>query len=70
MKKIVLSALLLATTVAFAQESKVSVSGTVDMYGTANFVDGAGTPGILIARSSKCKWIWIGIHQYCFRLRR
>ena len=60
MKKIVLSALLLATTVAFAQESKVSVSGTVDMYGTANFVDGAGTPGILIANPANANGFGLG----------
>ena len=60
MKKIVLSALLLATAVAFAQESKVSVSGTVDMYGTANFVDGAGTPGILIANPANANGFGLG----------
>lgn len=60
MKKIILSALLLATTVAFAQESKVSVSGTVDMYGTANFVDGAGTPGILIANPANANGFGLG----------
>ena len=60
MKKIILSALLLATTVAFAQESKVSVSGTVDMYGTANFVDGAGTPGILIKNPAKANGFGLG----------
>jgi hypothetical protein len=60
MKKIVLSALLLATTVAFAQESKVSVSGSVDMYGTANFVDGAGTPGILIANPQNANRFGLG----------
>jgi hypothetical protein len=36
MKKIILSALLLATTVAFAQESKLSVSGSVDTYFKTN----------------------------------
>ena len=60
MKKIILSALLLATTVAFAQESKVSVSGSVDMYGTANFVDGAGTPGILIANPANANGFGLG----------
>ena len=60
MKKIILSALLLATTVAFAQESKVSVSGSVDMYGTANFVDGAGTPGILIASPENANGFGLG----------
>ena len=60
MKKIVLSAVLLATTVAFAQESKVSVSGSVDMYGTANFVDGAGTPGILIANPANANGFGLG----------
>jgi hypothetical protein len=48
MKKIVLSALLLATTVAFAQESKFSVSGSVDTYYSTNLSTGAlGTTGIL-----------------------
>jgi len=60
MKKIILSAVLLATTVAFAQESKVSVSGSVDMYGTANFVDGAGTPGILIANPANANGFGLG----------
>ena len=60
MKKIVLSALLLATTVAFAQESKVSVSGTVDMYGTTNFADGAGTPGILVANPENANRFGLG----------
>jgi hypothetical protein len=49
MKKIILSAMVLASTAIFAQESKLSVSGTVDMYGTVNTVDGPGTPGLLIA---------------------
>jgi hypothetical protein len=60
MKKIVLSALLLATTVAFAQESKVSVSGTVDMYGTTNFADGTGTPGILVANPQNANRFGLG----------
>ena len=48
MKKIVLSALLLATTVAFAQESKFSVSGSVDTYYSTNLSTGElGTTGIL-----------------------
>jgi hypothetical protein len=48
MKKIVLSALLLATTVAFAQESKFSVSGSVDTYYSTNLSTSAlGTTGIL-----------------------
>ena len=60
MRKIVLSALLLATTVAFAQESKLSVSGSVDMYGTMNFVDGSGTPGILIANPQNANAFGLG----------
>ena len=60
MKKIILSALLLATTVAFAQESKVSVSGTVDMYGTTNFADGAGTPGILVDNPANANRFGLG----------
>ena len=60
MKKIILPALLLATTIAFAQESKVSVSGTVDMYGTTNFADGAGTPGILVANPQNANRFGLG----------
>jgi hypothetical protein len=60
MKKIILSALLLASAVTFAQDSKLSISGTVDVYGTANFVDGAGTPGILIANPQNANAFGLG----------
>lgn len=48
MKKIILSALLLASAVTFAQESKLSVSGSVDTYYSTNLTSGAlGSTGVL-----------------------
>ncbi|WP_139958585.1 outer membrane beta-barrel protein [Flavicella sediminum] len=48
MKKLLLSALLLASTVTFAQESKLSVSGSVDTYYSTNLSTGAlGATGVL-----------------------
>ena len=63
MKKIILSALLLASAVTFAQEEKnpLSISGSVDVYGTANFVDGTGTPGILIANPQNANAFGLGM---------
>ncbi len=60
MKKIILSAMVLASTAIFAQESKLSISGTVDMYGTINTVDGAGTPGLLIANPENANAFGLG----------
>ncbi len=60
MKKVILSAMLLASATIFAQESKLSVSGTVDMYGTINTVDGAGTPGLLIANPETANAFGLG----------
>lgn len=57
MKKLILSALLLASTVTFAQ---VKVSGTVDVYGTTNFTEGSGTPGILIANPGNANAFGLG----------
>lgn len=63
MKKIILSALLLASAVTFAQEEKspLSISGSIDVYGTANFVDGAGTPGLLIANPENANAFGLGM---------
>jgi hypothetical protein len=60
MKKIILSAMVLASTAIFAQESKLSISGTVDMYGTVNTVDGSGTPGLLIANPQSANAFGLG----------
>jgi hypothetical protein len=60
MKKIILSAMVLASTAIFAQESKLSISGTVDMYGTVNTVDGSGTPGLLIANPQNANAFGLG----------
>ena len=68
MKKIILSALLFASAVGFAQdveviveESPLSISGSIDVYGTANFVDGPGTPGILIANPKNANAFGLGM---------
>jgi hypothetical protein len=68
MKKIILSALLLASTVTFAQEEKspLTISGSVDVYGTANFVDGAGAPGILIANPQNANAFGLGMANTVF----
>jgi hypothetical protein len=48
MKKVILSALLFASAVTFAQESKLKVSGSVDTYYTTNLsTEELGTTGIL-----------------------
>lgn len=64
MKKIILSALLLASAVTFAQDLKVS--GSVDVYGTANFVDGSGTPGLLIANPDQANAFGLGMANTIF----
>ena len=61
MKKIILSALLLASAVTFAQDEKLSISGSIDVYGTANFNDGPGTPGILIANPENANAFGLGM---------
>lgn len=49
MKKIILSALMLTGMLTFAQEGKLTVSGTVDVYGSTNFSDDyTGAPGVLV----------------------
>jgi len=68
MKKIILSALLLASAVTFAQEEKspLSISGSVDVYGTANFVDGSGAPGLLIANPENANAFGLGMANTVF----
>lgn len=67
MKKIILSALLLASTVTFAQELKVS--GTVDFYATQDFSSGSnGTPGLLIANPGNAAAFGLGFANTIFSL--
>ena len=66
MKKIILSALVLASTVAFAQDSKLTISGSIDVYGTANFNDGPGTPGLLIANPGNANAFGLGMANTIF----
>ncbi|ANW95437.1 hypothetical protein AXE80_03695 [Wenyingzhuangia fucanilytica] len=66
MKKIILSAMMLTGMLTFAQEGKLTVSGNVDVYGTANFVDGSGTPGILIANPGNANGFGLGAANTVF----
>ena len=69
MKKIILSALALIGALTLnAQDDapKLSVSGTVDVYGTTNTVDGTGTPGLLIANPDKANGFGLGMANTVF----
>lgn len=70
MKKLILSLLFVSSLVATAQEKEdkgtFTLSGTVDVYGTANFVDGSGTPGILIANPANANGFGLGFANTVF----
>lgn len=70
MKKLILSLLFVSSLVATAQEKEdkgtFTLSGTVDVYGTANFVDGSGTPGILIANPENANGFGLGFANTVF----
>ena len=69
MKKIILSAIVFVGALTLnAQEEapKLSVSGTVDVYGTTNTVDGTGTPGLLIANPEKANGFGLGMANTIF----
>ena len=66
MKKIILSALMLTGTLTFAQEGKLSVSGTVDVYGTVNTVDGPGAPGLLVDAPGTATMFGLGMANTIF----
>tara|TARA_B110000967_G_scaffold6954_1_gene6973 strand:+ start:356 stop:1351 length:996 start_codon:yes stop_codon:yes gene_type:complete len=69
MKKIILSAVAFigALTLNAQDEApKLSVSGTVDVYGTTNTVDGTGTPGLLIANPEKANGFGLGMANTIF----
>ena len=69
MKKIILSAVALIgalTLNAQGDTPKFSVSGTVDVYGTTNTVDGTGTPGLLIANPDKANGFGLGMANTVF----
>ena len=64
MKKII-SALLFVSSLSVMgqekeEEGKFTLSGTIDTYGTTNFVDGFGTPGILIANPQNANGFGLG----------
>ena len=69
MKKIILSAVALVGALTLnAQDDapKLSVSGTVDVYGTTNTVDGTGAPGLLIANPDKANGFGLGMANTVF----
>ena len=69
MKKIIFSLLLASTIIVNAQEEEkgtFTLSGTVDVYGTTNFVDGSGTPGILIANPENANGFGLGFANTVF----
>ncbi|MCH3881433.1 MULTISPECIES: outer membrane beta-barrel protein [Tenacibaculum] len=70
MKKIIFTLLLATSLIVTGQEKeekgKFTLSGTVDVYGTANFVDGSGTPGILIANPGNANGFGLGFANTVF----
>jgi len=66
MKKIILSAMMLTGMLTFAQEGKLTVSGTVDVYGTVNTVDGAGAPGLLVDTPKDATMFGLGMANTIF----
>ena len=69
MKKIIFTALLAVSFIATAQEEekgKFTLSGTVDVYGTTNFSDDPGTPGILIANPENANAFGLGFANTVF----
>lgn len=69
MKKVFLSLLCLAGLVVNAQEEEkgaLTISGNVDVYGTTNFTEGAGTPGILIANPENANAFGLGFANTVF----
>ena len=64
MKKIVFAAVaLIGALTVNAQDggTKLSISGTVDVYGTINSVDNSGAPGLLIANPEKANGFGLGM---------
>lgn len=67
MKKIILTSLFLAVSLVMsAQEGKLSISGTIDVYGTTNFTSDPGTPGILIANPGNANAFGLGFANTVF----
>lgn len=71
MRKIIFTLLFAASFVGAAQEKEeekgtFTFSGTADVYGTANFADGSGTPGILIANPENANGFGLGFANTVF----
>ena len=68
MKKVYTLLLASITMVVFAQDdsSKLSITGTVDVYGTINTEDGPGAPGLLIATPEDANGFGLGMVNTIF----
>jgi hypothetical protein len=71
MKKIIFTLLVASSLIITGQEKeeekgKFTLSGTVDVYGTTNFADGSGTPGILIANPQNANGFGLGFANTVF----
>jgi hypothetical protein len=70
MKKIILTLLVASSFLATAQETEdtgtFTLSGTVDVYGTTNFTNAPGTPGILIANPENANAFGLGFANTVF----
>jgi hypothetical protein len=69
MKKITLSIVALIGALSLNAQDEtptLSVSGTVDVYGTTNTVDGTGAPGLLIANPEKANGFGLGMANTVF----
>lgn len=69
MKKIILTLLLASSVIINAQDEDkgtFTLSGTVDVYGTTNFAEGSGTPGILIANPETANSFGLGFANTVF----
>ena len=70
MKKIILTLLVASSLVLNAQEKEdegtFTLNGTVDVYGTTNFIKGSGTPGILIASPENANAFGLGFANTVF----
>ena len=68
MKKIFTLLTIACTFAISAQDEapKLSISGSVDVYGTVNSVDGAGAPGVLIANPENANGFGLGMANTVF----
>ena len=68
MKRIFITGLMMAATAisALAQDGKLSVSGVIDTYGTTQFTEKAGTPGLLVDEPTEAVAFGLGAANTIF----